>query len=174
VIRPGTERDIDALLALQRAVAAGSATLARAPDEISRDYIAAAVTKSLATGILLLATADEAVVGVVYSYALGPRQFAHVLGELTIAVHPAHQGRGVGRQLFETLLEQVRTARREIMRIELLVRGDNLGAQRLYLSLGFREEGRLLRRVRLPDGTMVDDVMMAWHRSPEVATPRTP
>lgn len=171
MIRPGTESDIDALLALQRAVATASATLARASDEISRDYIAAAVAKSVATGILLLATAGEAVVGVVYCHALGPRQFAHVLGELTIAVHPAHQGQGIGRQLFETLLAQVRTARIDITRVELLVRGDNLGAQRLYLSLGFRAEGRLLGRARLPDGTMVDDVMMAWRRSPPIATP---
>jgi len=93
-----------------------------------------------------------------------------VLSELTIAVHPAHQGKGVGRRLFDSLLEQVRTGRPDIARVELMVRGDNVGAQRLYTSVGFREEGRLRGRVTLPDGSIVDDVMMAWRRSVEAAT----
>ena len=171
MIRSGTTNDIDALLALQRIVAGESATLARAPDEISREHIEAVVAKSTTTGIFLVATEGAAVIGAVYCYALGPRQFAHVLSELTIAVHPAHQGRGVGRRLFEALLEQVQTGRPDVARVELLVRADNVGAQRLYTSVGFREEGRLRGRVRLPDGTMLDDVMMAWHRTPTTATP---
>ena len=64
----------------------------------------------------------DAVIGAVYCCALGPRQFAHVLSELTIAVHPAHQGTGVGRQLFEALLAQVQTGRPGVTRVELLVR----------------------------------------------------
>jgi len=171
VIRPGIANDIDALLTLQRTVAGESATLARAPDEISRDHIASVVTKSLATGLFLVASEGDTVIGAVYCYALGPRQFAHVLSELTIAVHPAHQGKGVGRRLFESLLNQVQTDRPDVTRVELLVRSDNLGAQRLYTSVGFRDEGRLRGRVSLPDGTIVDDVMMAWRRSPPIATP---
>jgi putative acetyltransferase len=170
VIRTGTTGDIDALLALQQTVAGENASLARAPDEISRALIVDIVTQSLATGIFLLATEGAAVIGAIYCYALGPRQFAHVLGKLTVAVHPAHQGQGIGRRLFEALLEEVRDARPDVTRVELLVRGDNVGAQRLYTSVGFREEGRLRGRVRLPDGTILDDVMMAWHRAPMTAT----
>jgi ribosomal protein S18 acetylase RimI-like enzyme len=170
VIRPGTTDDIDALLALQQTVAGESATLARAPDELTRDHVASAVTKSLATGVFLLASEGVDVVGAIYCYALGPRQFAHVLGELTVAVRRAHQGQGIGRRLFEALLEQIRSDRPDVTRVELLVRSDNVGAQRLYTSVGFREEGRLRDRIRLPDGTILDDVMMAWHRVPVTAT----
>lgn len=170
MIRTGTPSDIDALLALQQTVAGENASLARAPDELSRDLIAEVVKQSLATGVLLLATEGAELVGAIYCYALGPRQFAHVLGKLTVAVHPAQQGQGIGRRLFESLLEQVLSDRPDVTRVELLVRSDNVGAQRLYTSVGFREEGRLRGRVRLPDGTIVDDVMMAWHRVPMTAT----
>jgi len=54
----------------------------------------------------------------------------------------------------------VRTPRVE--KIELLVRSTNRVAIHLYRRLGFTEEGRLRKRVRLPDGTFVDDIAMAW------------
>ena len=47
-------------------------------------------------------------------------------------------------------------------KVELLVRDSNPGAIRLYQRLGFVEEGRFRDRIRLPDGTFVDDVAMAW------------
>ncbi len=47
-------------------------------------------------------------------------------------------------------------------KIELLVRATNAAAIRLYTRLGFREEGILRDRVRLPDGKFVDDLAMAW------------
>jgi RimJ/RimL family protein N-acetyltransferase len=47
-------------------------------------------------------------------------------------------------------------------KIELLVRASNQRAIRLYAKLGFVEEGRFKRRVRVPDGSFVDDIAMAW------------
>jgi RimJ/RimL family protein N-acetyltransferase len=49
-----------------------------------------------------------------------------------------------------------------VEKIELLVRATNERAIRLYSRLGFVEEGRMRNRVRLPDGSFVDDVAMAW------------
>ena len=48
-----------------------------------------------------------------------------------------------------------------IERIELLCREGNTGALRLYQRLGFVIEGRFVRRVRLRDGTIEDDLAMA-------------
>jgi len=48
------------------------------------------------------------------------------------------------------------------LKVELLVRATNERAIRLYRALGFVEEGRFRDRVRLPDGTLVDDIAMAW------------
>jgi ribosomal protein S18 acetylase RimI-like enzyme len=88
-----------------------------------------------------------------------------VLSELTIAVAPASQGRGLGRALFAALLNRVRTSMPEIERVELVARAGNARAIDLYRSLGFREEGRLTRRVRDPDRHIDDDVPMAWLRA---------
>ena len=41
-------------------------------------------------------------------------------------------------------------------------RATNERAIRLYLKLGFIEEGRFRKRVRLRDGELVDDIAMAW------------
>jgi RimJ/RimL family protein N-acetyltransferase len=54
------------------------------------------------------------------------------------------------------------TARPEFHKIELNVRSVNEVARRLYRRVGFVEEGVLRDRVRLPDGTFVDDIVMAW------------
>ncbi len=41
-------------------------------------------------------------------------------------------------------------------------RATNEGAIALYRKFEFIEEGRFRGRVKLPDGTLVDDVAMAW------------
>ena len=43
--------------------------------------------------------------GEIHATRIGPRQFSHVLTELTIAVHPDIQGRGVGSRRFGALFE---------------------------------------------------------------------
>jgi RimJ/RimL family protein N-acetyltransferase len=42
------------------------------------------------------------------------------------------------------------------------VRSTNARAIALYEKLGFVEEGRFRLRLRLDDGTFVDDIGMAW------------
>lgn len=61
------------------------------------------------------------------------------LEKLAVAL-PAH-GRGIGRRLTEALLDDARAAAVEILTLD--ARGDNVGALRLYRSLGFVEYGRL-------------------------------
>lgn len=59
---------------------------------------------------------------------------------LYIAVVPAMQQRGVGRQLIEDLLSQCR--QKNIQSVFLEVRESNQAANALYLSMGFSEFGR--------------------------------
>ena len=59
---------------------------------------------------------------------------------LTIAVHPAWQGRGVGGLLMETLLRDLYARRARELFLE--VDEGNAPALRLYDRLGFREVGR--------------------------------
>jgi len=88
------------------------------------------------------------------------RANAHVF-QLTIVVHPANVGRGIGRAMLRDLLEWAQRDRR-VGKVELNVRAGNLRAQNLYRSMGFVEEARFRGRVRRTDGQIEDDLGMAW------------
>ncbi|HKG92144.1 MAG TPA: GNAT family N-acetyltransferase, partial [Gemmatimonadaceae bacterium] len=138
-LRPARPDDLEQILALYRTVASHGGGLARAADEITPTYVAHFLTASLATGVCVVAEdavaeggGGGALAGEIHAHALGPRVFAHVLGELTVAVNPAWQGRGVGRRLFEELLAAVARDRPQITRVELKARESNAHAIRLY------------------------------------------
>ena len=77
---------------------------------------------------------------------LPPRGFALVReagGDaeiLTIAVHPAWQGRAVGRLLMEEVLRELYA--RRVVSLYLEVADDNAAAVRLYKRLGFERVGK--------------------------------
>lgn len=56
-----------------------------------------------------------------------------------IAVHPDHQGKGVGRLLLERIDEYCR--QHDLHKIQLEVRRDNDHARRLYLHMGYESVG---------------------------------
>lgn len=165
-IRPGTTGDAPAIMALYRAVGATPGGIARSPDEVTRDYVEGFVSESLARGVVLVAELDglPGLAGEVHAYRSGLRIFKHVLGELTVAVHPAAQGQGLGRQLFVRLLDVVRQEHPDITRVELVTQESNHRALRLYEGVGFKREGRLAGRIRNPDGTLDADIPLAWFR----------
>lgn len=165
-ITPANEGDTQALLQLYRAVAAIEGGLARSADEITEAYVNHFVREAQRSGLQLVAreNATGALLGEIHTYALGPRVFAHVLGELTIAVHPAQQGRGIGKALFTTLLECITHGRPDILRVELIARESNQKALAFYQQLGFQLEGRFNRRIRSVGGGYEADIPMAWLR----------
>ena len=98
-----------AIEALYREVGATPGGIARAPDEVSRGYVEGFVSRSLDRGIILVAELEglPGLAGELHAYRSEVRIFRHVLGELTVAVDPAAQGQGIGRKLFERLLDLV-------------------------------------------------------------------
>jgi putative acetyltransferase len=163
-VRFSTPDDVGAVLALYRRVAALSGGIARKPHEIDEAYIARFLGAAHAGGVGYVAFDGERLVGEIHCYGLGLEIFTHVLGELTVAVDPDFQGRGVGKLLFGALLKQIRENRPEITRVELLTQEGNARGRALYAAMGFVEEGRLQGRVRTPRGIEAD-VPMAWLRS---------
>lgn len=160
----GNSEDIEAVTALYRKVAAVEGGLARSAAEISREYVENFVSKALESGIVVVARKDAKIIGEIHAYALGPEVFAHVLGELTIAVDPDFQGSGVGKALFTELMRQVAAARSDILRVELIARESNARAIEFYKKLGFEIEGRMTNRIRSVGGGFEADIPMAWHR----------
>ena len=159
-IRATTMADAPAILDLHIAAASRGGGLAREPDEMSLAPIEAALAHALASGVALSAWSDGAIAGEIHAGRLGPRQFDNSLTELTVAVHPDFQGRGIGGLLFEALFAEARKLP-GLTRVELFCREGNHHALRLYERLGFAIEGRLVRRVTLADGTVEDDLTMA-------------
>lgn len=172
MIRATAPDDTDGVLALYHAVAARPGGLARAAEEITRAYVHDFLNRSRENGLSLVAVTigeeitdpPPAIVGEIHAYGRGLRSFAHVLGDLTVAVHPQVQGRGIGRALFTRLLDEVQERFPAVVRVELLARESNGQAIALYESLGFRREGRLEARVRGVGGELEADIPMAWMR----------
>lgn len=74
------------------------------------------------------------------SRIIGYALVQHVLDEahlLNICVHPQQQGRGLGRQLLNAVIDAVSLRGSNLMVLE--VRRSNRRAQELYLSAGFNE-----------------------------------
>jgi putative acetyltransferase len=166
LIRPTGPGDADAIYELYRAVAAQPGGLARHQDEITRDYVTDFLSRAEDHGLSLVAvTVAEGVIGEIHAFSRPLRAFAHVLGDLTVAVHPQAQARGAGRALFSRFLADVQARFEQVLRVELLARESNAHAIRFYESLGFRREGRLDARVRGVSGALEADIPMAWLRA---------
>jgi ribosomal protein S18 acetylase RimI-like enzyme len=160
--------DLDGILKLYLAVAALEGGLARTAKEISLDYVKQFITKSAENGIIVVARDNFSgdVIGEIHGYAIGPKVFSHVLGELTIAVHPERQGIGIGKAIFTEFMRRVKEDRPDILRVELIARESNRKAIAFYEKLGFVIEGRFVFRIQSVGGGFEDDIPMAWTRDP--------
>jgi ribosomal protein S18 acetylase RimI-like enzyme len=160
-VRPARAKDAPAILALHRKVASLPDGLAREPDEVTAGYVAHAMATAADGGVNLVAVgANGGVCGELHVERMKVGIFTHVLTDLTVAVDPDWQGRGVGSALFRALFAAARSLTPPASRIELWTGANNLGAQRLYERLGFRIEGRMIGRGRYPDGHVEDDIVM--------------
>jgi ribosomal protein S18 acetylase RimI-like enzyme len=164
-IRTAGLSDLAAIKELYQAVALAGNGIARLEHEITDEYVHNFVTRSLASGLIIVAEHPEdkrRLVAEVHAYKPGIHVFDHVLSELTIVVHPDFQGKKAGRTIFTIFLEEVGLHRPDIGRVELIARESNTKAIGLYQSLGFRIEGRLEMRIRTSDNFYEADIPMGW------------
>lgn len=158
-----------AVLALYRRVAAQPGSgLARAPDEMSLDYFQALLSRTPHAVFSLGIFERDELIGEIHASRLAPRQFAHVLTDLTVAVAPGRQGQGIGARLFALLFAEAERAEPPLTRIELFARSGNAAAIALYERLGFVAEGRFVGRVVTAMGVVEDDIPMARTAKPRV------
>lgn len=160
-IRHARPEDAPLLAAAERTIARVPGRLASRPDEIVDDAVRRLIVdlEAQGRGIYLVAERAGAIVGHALLEALALAVTSHVV-RLTIAVHEGHQGQGVGRALMNELLRWARSNPR-VDKVELQVRSSNDRAIALYRSLGFIEEGRKTRRLKLGPNEYLDDIYMA-------------
>ena len=164
MIRKARAEDREQLLALYKLVATVPDGIARKPHEVNDEYVAGFMQKAAAHGVELVCEEGGRIVGEIHASCPGIAALSHLLTDLTIAVAPDAQGRGVGRALFQGLLDEVTHRLPHIHRVELFCRVSNVRALALYRSLGFVEEGRLRARVNNAHGVAEDDTLMGWIR----------
>ena len=164
MIRKAGPDDQPRIAALYRAVAAIPDGIARTPAEVTDAYISGFMQRAGADGIELVCEQEGGIVAEIHASRVGIASLAHLLTDLTIAVAPSAQGQGVGRRLFQALLDEVLHNMPHITRVELYARDSNLRARALYASLGFVEEGRLRARVNNARGEPETDTIMGWLR----------
>jgi len=108
--------------------------------------------------LILIAEVAGAIIGVL-SFENGPhRRIAH-RGAFGFSVAEQERGKGIGTALLQTLIAWAE-ANPLIEKIALAVFATNQRAIRLYRKLGFVEEGRRPREVKLGPGRYVDDIPM--------------
>lgn len=110
-------------------------------DPWSENSIASELNNALS--FWLVAVEEDTVAGYIGSQT--------VMGEtdmMNVAVHPDYRRRGIGEQLVNCLVEELK--KRQSRSLTLEVRASNLPAQKLYEKLGFSEIGRRPRYYRNP------------------------
>ena len=163
--RKATIKDTDAIFKLYKQVSKTKGGLARSDDEISKKYVEQFILKSLAKGVAFIIADklhENKIIGEIHCYKQDPKVFTHVFSDLTIAIHPDYQGKGLGKKLFETLLNYITASRRDILRVELIAAESNSRAIKMYEKLGFIIEGKFERRIATPDNKLQADIPMAW------------
>jgi ribosomal protein S18 acetylase RimI-like enzyme len=163
--RKATIKDTGEIFRLYKAVSKKPGTLAREESEITKNYVESFTLRALKNSAQFVAvdvSQGFRVVGEVHCYKLEPKAFNHILSDLTIAINPDYQGKGIGRRLFETLLSNIASSRADILRVELIVRESNEKAIKLYEELGFVREGRLEKRISSASQQLEADIPMAW------------
>jgi putative acetyltransferase len=165
-IRGARREDAELLAAAERAIARVPGRLASRPEEIDDDAVRKMIVDLVdrGRGAFLVAERTGAVVGHAFLEPLPLAVTSHVV-RLTLAVHEGHQRQGVGRALINDLLRWARSDPR-VEKVELQVRSSNEGAVALYRSLGFVEEGRKTRRLKIGPGEYIDDLYMAMWVGP--------
>jgi ribosomal protein S18 acetylase RimI-like enzyme len=160
-IRNARREDALALAAAQRVIARVPGMLASRPDEIDDEAVREMILEcnDRGRGAYLVAEDADTVIGHAFLESLSLAATSHVV-RLTIAVHEGHQRRGVGRALMDELLRWARS-NPQVEKVELQVRSSNERAIALYRSLGFVEEGRKTKRLKIGPNEYLDDVYMA-------------
>ncbi|MFI5288177.1 MAG: GNAT family N-acetyltransferase [Polyangia bacterium] len=167
IVRPARPSDAALLARAERAIAGRPGFLISQPHELVEERFAekiAALSRA-DNGCYLVAEADGAPIGHALLDPLPLAAVRHVT-QLTVVAHPGWQGRGVGTALLAALIAWARQAP-PVEKIELQVRATNTVAQALYRKLGFVDEGRRARRLKLGDGDYLDDLSMGLWVGPK-------
>ena len=166
IIRPAKNTDIPEIFSLFQDVASEPGYLARLDSEIKIDYVEKNICSALESGACLVAIdnaindKNDKIIAVIHGNNPGIKCFQHIISNITIAVLPEYQGRGIGKRIFSEFIQDIKKNRPNINRIELYTRESNIKGINLYKTLGFEVEGKLRNRVNNLDDSLENDLIL--------------
>ncbi len=158
VIRPARVEDARCIAEAEKEIAEEPGYFCSLPSEVSEEKIKHTI--ETLQGIYLVAEKEGQIVGHAFLERFPLQLLRHVV-QLTIGVHQGHQEQGIGTLLLEKLIEWAKQTG-TVEKIELNVRATNTRAIALYTKMGFHEEGRFSRRIKVGN-CYYDDLSMALH-----------
>lgn len=161
LIRDARAEDAHELAEAQRVIARIPGRLASVPSELKDEIFRERIIRlnDGGAGKFIVIEANGEMVGHALLEPLKLAVTSHVV-DLTIAVHEGFQGMGFGKKLLSHLIDWARS-NPKVERVELRVRSSNTRAIELYKKLGFIEEGRMIKRLKIGPGSYIDDFVMA-------------
>jgi RimJ/RimL family protein N-acetyltransferase len=162
LIRSALPSDAQEFLRMVRSMLEEGEFMIRAPEEHTmsveqaREWIESQQMR--VRNVVIVVEADRGLIGFLNFYQDTRRRLSHQ-GEFGMSVDKAWRNYGVGRAMLEALIGWgEREPLLEKLRLEVFA--TNIGAIHLYTSLGFEEEGRLMKQVKMDDGRFIDLVLM--------------
>jgi len=162
-IRPAVIEDAESIISFAKILFPSTDQVLTLPEEykmtVAEELLFIESYSSTPTALLLVAVYGNEVVSLL-NFKCGEKKKVRHSGEFGISVHPAFQGLGIGKQMIIELLNWAKQ-KPQIEKIFLNVFHTNPVAINLYKSLGFKEEGRMLKAAKQPDNTYADMIYMS-------------
>lgn len=165
-IRRARESDAEILCNAEREIARTPGRLVSVPEELLPSNFASKIRDLHVAGTYLVAERDGVIVGHAFLDFVSTVSALKHVRSLNMVVHTGYAGQGIGTALLHAL--QALAAQAGVERIELRVRTKNVAAMNLYKKCGFKEECTSLRRIKLENGTYLDDMSMVWFATPKI------
>ena len=167
LIREAKESDAESLLECTKDVFTDDryflTTSAEAQDWMTVEKSSEQIGRYLdnSDNLMLIALMDGVVIGQINIDNYQKQRLKHV-GSFGISIRPEYRGLGAGSKLIKTAIEWARN-HETVEKLALSVHATNEVGISLYEKMGFVEEGRKVKELKLGDGRYVDSVMMYLH-----------
>ncbi|EKD46701.1 MAG: Acetyltransferase [uncultured bacterium] len=99
-------------------------------------------------GFILVASEDSKLLAMIGAYQEEGEKMKHIAYVWGVYVRKEHRGKGIGKMLMESLLEEL-AKNKELEKVDLNVNTSQLSAVRLYEKLGFKIAGTLHSELKI-------------------------
>lgn len=162
IIRTARLEDAESILSIQNSVIAEGEYLITIPEEFNktpvqqREWIQR-ITENERENFLVAEINGE-IVGWLAFQSQNRKRMSHI-GSFGMMISKHYRGKGIGKMLLEELMEWAEK-NPLIEKICLGVFSTNQRAISLYKSMGFIEEGRKVKEIKIDENEYVDDILM--------------